>query len=140
MVRSGPLLRRREELPDVLGLAARHRVHLMAQDLARAIGLAAHAVDAEVRVYDLLFAKEDPLAAPEGQDFTASLNPNSLTVLTGCKVEAGLAASKPGDRFQFLRQGYFCVDADSTPEKPVFNRSVTLRDSWAKIERSQQEK
>jgi glutaminyl-tRNA synthetase len=96
---------------------------------------AAHAVDAEVRLYDYLYTKADPSDAPAGQDFTANLNPNSLTVLTGCKVEPLLAESKPGDRFQFLRTGYFCADPDSTPGRPVFNRTVGLRDTWAKVER-----
>ena len=96
---------------------------------------AAHAVDAEVRLYDYLYTKADPSDAPAGQDFTANLNPNSLTVLTGCKVEPLLAESKPGDRFQFLRTGYFCADPDSTPGRPVFNRTVGLRDTWAKVEK-----
>ena len=98
---------------------------------------AAHAVDAEVRLYDYLYTKADPSDAPAGQDFTANLNPNSLTVLTGCKVEPLLAESKPGDRFQFLRTGYFCADPDSTPGQPVFNRTVGLRDTWAKVEGKQ---
>jgi glutaminyl-tRNA synthetase len=96
---------------------------------------AAHAADAEVRLYDLLFTVEDPLDVPDGQDFTANINPNSLTVLAGCKVEAGLRESKPGDRFQFLRQGYFCTDPDSTPALLVFNRTVGLKDTWAKVEK-----
>jgi glutaminyl-tRNA synthetase len=96
---------------------------------------AAHAVDAEVRLYDYLYTKADPSDAPAGQDFTTNLNPNSLTVLTGCKVEPMLAESKPGDRFQFLRTGYFCADPDSTPGRPVFNRTVGLRDTWAKVEK-----
>jgi glutaminyl-tRNA synthetase len=98
---------------------------------------AAHAVDAEVRLYDYLYTKADPTDAPEGQDFTANLNPNSEVVLTGCKVEPLLADSKPGDRFQFLRTGYFCTDPDSTPGRPVFNRTVGLRDTWAKVEGKQ---
>jgi glutaminyl-tRNA synthetase len=96
---------------------------------------ATHAVDAEVRLYDYLYTKADPTDAPEGQDFTANLNPNSEIVLTGCKVEPALAESKPGDRFQFLRTGYFCTDPDSTPGRPVFNRTVGLRDTWAKVEK-----
>ena len=96
---------------------------------------AAHAVDAEVRLYDYLYTKADPSDAPAGQDFTANLNPNSLTVLTRCRVEPMLAESKPGDRFQFLRTGYFCADPDSTPGRPVFNRTVGLRDTWAKVEK-----
>ncbi|PKO22591.1 MAG: glutamine--tRNA ligase [Chloroflexi bacterium HGW-Chloroflexi-1] len=94
---------------------------------------ASHALAAEVRVYDYLFAKPDPNDVPEGQNFTANLNPNSLRVLTGCLVEPGLAGQAPGSRCQFLRQGYYCLDPDSTPERLVFNQSVTLRDSWAKI-------
>ena len=101
---------------------------------------AAHALDAEVRLYDRLFTKADPEDVPEGQDFTANLNPNSLEVLTGCKVEPSLAEAKPGDRYQFLRLGYFCVDPDSTDGHLVFNRTVGLRDTWAKIERSLRKK
>ncbi|HEV2664553.1 MAG TPA: glutamine--tRNA ligase/YqeY domain fusion protein [Blastocatellia bacterium] len=95
---------------------------------------AAHAVDAEVRIYDNLFTKENPDEVEEGQDFTANLNPNSLEVLTGCKVEPGLRDATPGARYQFERMGYFCVDPDSTAGKPVFNRTIGLRDTWAKIE------
>ncbi|MGH9769984.1 MAG: glutamine--tRNA ligase/YqeY domain fusion protein, partial [Blastocatellia bacterium] len=95
---------------------------------------AAHAVDAEVRLYDTLFTKEDPNDVGEGQDFTANLNPNSLDVLTGCKVEPSLRDAAPGARYQFERMGYFCVDPDSAPGKPVFNRTIGLRDTWAKIE------
>jgi len=92
-----------------------------------------HAIDAEVRLYDHLFTKENPLEVEEGQDWLDNLNQNSLTVLTGCKLEPSLTAAKPGERYQFERVGYFCVDPDSTPGKPVFNRTVTLRDTWAKI-------
>jgi glutaminyl-tRNA synthetase len=95
---------------------------------------AAHAVDAEIRLYDTLFAKENPDDAEEGQDFTANLNPNSLEVLTGCKVEPSLRDATPGARYQFERMGYFSVDSDSTAGKPVFNRTIGLRDTWAKIE------
>jgi glutaminyl-tRNA synthetase len=95
---------------------------------------AAHAVDAEVRLYDTLFTKEDPNEVEEGRDFTANLNPNSLEVLTGCKVEPGLRDAVAGTRYQFERMGYFCVDPDSAPGKPVFNRTIGLRDTWAKIE------
>ncbi len=95
---------------------------------------AAHAVDAEVCLYDNLFTKEDPNEVEEGQDFTANLNPNSLEVLTGCKVEPSLRDAAPGARYQFERMGYFCVDPDSAPGKPVFNRTIGLRDTWAKIE------
>jgi glutaminyl-tRNA synthetase len=95
---------------------------------------AAHAREAEIRMYDRLFSKEDP---DEGEDgFLAALNPNSLTVLKGY-VEPLLSTTRPGDRFQFERQGYFCTDPDSTDEKPVFNLTVPLRDTWAKIEKKQ---
>ena len=92
---------------------------------------AAHAIDAEVRLYDRLFRSEDP--GDSGRDPLTDLNPESLTVLTACKVEAMLASATPGARFQFERQGYFCVDTDSRPGAPVFNRTVTLKDTWAKI-------
>jgi glutaminyl-tRNA synthetase len=95
---------------------------------------AAHAVDAEVRLYDNLFTKENPDEVEEGQDFTANLNPNSLEVSTGCKVEPSLRDATPGARYQFERMGYFCVDPDSTAGKSVFNRTIGLRDTWAKIE------
>ncbi|MEO6725881.1 MAG: glutamine--tRNA ligase, partial [Blastocatellia bacterium] len=94
---------------------------------------AAHALDAEVRYYDNLFTKENPDDVEEGQDFTANLNPNSLEVLAG-KVEPSLKDAVPGTRHQFERMGYFCVDLDSTPGKPVFNRTIGLKDTWAKIE------
>jgi glutaminyl-tRNA synthetase len=100
---------------------------------------AKHAIDAEIRLYDTLFAKENPLDVEEGEDFTSALNPRSLETLTGGKLEPGLADARPGDLYQFERQGYFCVDAvDSRLGRPVFNRTVTLRDTWAKIEKSQQ--
>ena len=95
---------------------------------------AAHAVDAEIRLYDNLFMKENPNEVEEGQDFTANLNPNSMETLTGCKVEPSLRNAAPGARYQFERMGYFCADPDSTPGKPVFNRTIGLRDTWAKIE------
>ncbi len=91
----------------------------------------AHAHDAELRLYDRLFLSEDPGA--DGRDPLANLNPASLERLTGAKVEASLAAAAPGTRFQFERQGYFCVDPDSRPGAPVFNRTVTLKDTWARI-------
>jgi glutaminyl-tRNA synthetase len=96
---------------------------------------ASHAVDAEVRLYDRLFNVEDPdgAAARSGKDFTALLNPVSLEVLERCKVEPMLADAMPGARYQFERLGYFAVDRDSTPGRPVFNRTVTLKDSWARI-------
>jgi glutaminyl-tRNA synthetase len=92
---------------------------------------AAHAIPAEVRLYDRLFNRPDPEA---GDDYLGNINPNSLTVLTECRVEGSLAGTKPGDPLQFERQGYFSTDPDSTPEKPVFNLAVALRDTWAKIE------
>jgi glutaminyl-tRNA synthetase len=102
---------------------------------------AAHALEAEVRLYDHLFTKPDPDEVPEGSDYRANLNPNSLVTLKGCRVEPSLARAAPGDRFQFERQGYFSVDpADSSPTALVFNRTVSLRDSWAKIEKGQQKK
>ncbi|HKE23758.1 MAG TPA: glutamine--tRNA ligase/YqeY domain fusion protein [Bryobacteraceae bacterium] len=101
---------------------------------------AAHAVDAEVRIYENLFTKENPSEVEEGQDFTANLNPNSLEVLTGCKLEPSLANVKPPAHFQFERLGYFSVDPDSAPGKPVFNRTVALRDTWAKIEKREKGK
>ncbi len=100
---------------------------------------AAHAIDAEVRLYDKLFTRENPNDESEGKDFTAYINPKSLEVLTGCKLEPSLRGVKPGERFQFERLGYFCVDPDSTLERPVFNRTVTLRDTWAKIEKAMKE-
>jgi len=95
---------------------------------------AAHAIDAEVRLYDNLFLKENPNEVEEGQDFTANLTPNSLEVVTNCKVEPSLRDAAPGARYQFERLGYFCVDTDSTSEKLVFNRTIGLRDTWAKLE------
>jgi glutaminyl-tRNA synthetase len=94
---------------------------------------AAHAVDAEVRLYDRLFTVENLGALPDDRDWREFLNPSSLQVQTGCKVEPGLAQAAPGGRYQFERIGYFCVDRDSTPERPVFNRTVGLKDTWAKV-------
>jgi len=99
---------------------------------------AAHAIDAEVRLYDKLFTKPDPSEVEEGEDFTANLNPNSLEVVRGCKVEPSLASATIGTRYQFERVGYFCVDPDSKPGRPVFNRTVALKDTWAKIEKKAQ--
>ncbi len=97
---------------------------------------AQHAIPVEVRLYEHLFSKEDPEDVEEGQDFTANLNPNSLKIIKNALAEPDLKNAKPGDRFQFLRQGYFCADLkDHSAEHPVFNRTVTLRDSWAKIEK-----
>ncbi len=97
---------------------------------------ARHAITAEVRLYDHLFAKEDPNDVPEGVDYKTNLNPNSLIVVADAKLEPSLASAKSGDRFQFERLAYFCVDSkDSKPGAPVFNRTVTLRDTWAKVEK-----
>ncbi len=98
---------------------------------------AAHAVDAEVRIYENLFSKENPGDVEEGQDFTANLNPNSLEVIRDAKLEPSLATAAVGSRFQFERLGYFCVDPDSKAGKPVFNRTVALKDTWAKVEKKQ---
>ena len=96
---------------------------------------AEHAVDTEVRIYDKLFTKENPTELEEGQNFTDNLNPNSLEVITNAKLEPSLANAAPGSRYQFERLGYFCVDTDSKPDRPVFNRTVALKDSWARIEK-----
>ncbi|HEV3256875.1 MAG TPA: glutamine--tRNA ligase/YqeY domain fusion protein [Gemmataceae bacterium] len=101
---------------------------------------AAHSVDAEVRLYDHLFLKPDPDDVDEGKDYRSNLNPNSLVTLKSCRVEPSLAGAAPGNRYQFERQGYFCVDPDSSAGALVFNRTVSLRDSWAKIEKSQHKK
>jgi len=101
---------------------------------------AAHAIDAEVRLYNHLFTKEFPGDVEEGQDWKSNIDPNSVEVLTGCKLEPSLAGAEPGYRCQFERLGYFCVDPDSTADTPVFNRTVTLRDTWAKIQKRQQKK
>ena len=96
------------------------------------------AVDAEVRVYEHLFTKENPEKTKKGRDFTEYLNPESLKVVAGCKVEPIVADAKALDRLQFERMGYFCVDKDSTPDKIIFNRTVGLKDSWAKILKQQE--
>jgi glutaminyl-tRNA synthetase len=96
---------------------------------------AQHAIDAEVRLYENLFSNENPGDVPDGQDFTANLNPNSLEILANAKLEPSLADAKSGDRYQFERLGYFCADLDSKPGALVFNRTVPLRDTWAKIEK-----
>ena len=99
---------------------------------------AKHAIDAQVRLYDHLFTKENPNEVEEGKEFTAYLNPNSFEVLNDCKLEPSLADAAPASRCQFERLGYFCVDAkDSTPDALVFNRTVTLRDTWARILKAQ---
>jgi len=95
---------------------------------------AEHAADAEVRIYETLFNCEDPNVTPEGQDFTVNLNPTSLEVVTGAKIEPSLRVASPGNRYQFERLGYFAVDPDTSGETLVFNRTVALRDAWAKIE------
>ncbi len=91
-----------------------------------------------MRLYDTLFTVESPDNVPEGADFVDTLNPDSLEVLTDCKLEPSLAGAAPGARYQFERLGYFCADSeDSKPGAPVFNRTVTLKDTWAKIEKKQ---
>ena len=98
---------------------------------------AAQAIGAEVRLYDRLFSVENPEAPSDGKTFTGHLNPDSLEVLRACRLEPSLAAAAPGARFQFERLGYFCVDLDSRPGALVFNRTVSLRDAWAKIQQKQ---
>ncbi len=98
---------------------------------------AAHAKTAEVRLYNHLFVKPNPSDVEEGRDWRSNLNPNSLEILADCKAEPALAAAQPGDRIQFERLGYFCVDLDSKPGALVFNRTVTLRDEWARIQKKQ---
>jgi len=98
---------------------------------------AKHALPVEVRLYDHLFTKENP-EEDESQDFTACINPDSLKAIDPCYIEPSVRSARPLDRFQFERLGYFCVDVDSTAEKPVFNRTVTLKDTWAKIQKKGQ--
>ncbi|MCD6286964.1 MAG: glutamine--tRNA ligase/YqeY domain fusion protein [Anaerolineae bacterium] len=98
---------------------------------------AMHAVNAELRLYDRLFSRENPENVEENETFLDSLNPSSLEVLTSCKVEPSLAETKPGDRYQFMRTGYFCTDPDTTEGHLVFNRTIALRDTWAKIQKKQ---
>ena len=98
---------------------------------------AAHAVDAEVRIYENLFLKENPSNVEEGQDVLDNLNPNSLEIIADAKVEPVLANATAGTRYQFERLGYFCVDPDAKPGKPVFNRTVALKDAWARVEKKQ---
>jgi glutaminyl-tRNA synthetase len=95
---------------------------------------AAHAVECEARLYETLFTKENPNETEEGQEFTVNLNPHSLEVVSGAKVEPSVKDAAIGSRYQFERLGYFCLDADSTSAKLVFNRTIALRDSWSKIE------
>jgi glutaminyl-tRNA synthetase len=98
---------------------------------------ATHGINAEVRLYEHLFTKDNPDEVQEGKDFKSNINPHSLEVLTACCVEPSLKDAKPSSRYQFERLGYFCVDPDSTAAKLVFNRTVTLRDEWAKIQKAQ---
>jgi glutaminyl-tRNA synthetase len=101
---------------------------------------AAHACDAEVRLYETLFTKRDAGEVEEGADWKSNLNPKSIEVLKACKVEPSLRSAAPGSRCQFERLGYFCVDLkDSSPEKLVFNRTVTLYDPWANIRKAGKE-
>jgi len=96
---------------------------------------AQHAIDADVRLYETLFTKEDPNDVPEGQEFTVNLNPNSFEVVAAAKIEPSVKSAGPLTRYQFERLGYFCVDKDSTADCMIFNRTVTLKDAWAKIEK-----
>jgi glutaminyl-tRNA synthetase len=96
---------------------------------------AKHAIAAEIRIYDKLFTKADPTQLEEGEDFMSGLNPDSLEVIHDAKLEPSLASAKPQERYQFERVGYFCVDLDSKPDALVFNRTLPLKDTWAKIEK-----
>jgi glutaminyl-tRNA synthetase len=97
---------------------------------------ARHALEAELRLYDYLFAKADPYDVPEGGDFTDNINPDSLQVVKNAKLEPSLKTAQPGEPFQFMRQGYFCVDSvDSQPDTMVFNRTISLVDTWAKLQK-----
>jgi glutaminyl-tRNA synthetase len=99
---------------------------------------AAQSLEAEVRLYDHLFTEPDPTEDKDDMDFKAHLNPDSLVTLTSCRIEPSLQGASPGSRFQFERQGYFCVDSqDTRPGTLVFNRTVTLRDTWAKIQKAE---
>jgi glutaminyl-tRNA synthetase len=95
---------------------------------------ARHAIDAEVRLYDRLFDHEDP-AGQKDDDYRKFLNPDSLKILSDCKLEPSLRSAKPPDKFQFQRLGYFCVDYDSAKDHLVFNRTVSLKDTWAKMKK-----
>ena len=95
---------------------------------------AAHALDVEVRLYDRLFKVEDPEDVPEGKTFLDVMNPESLQVINAAKAEPSLAGAVPLATFQFERLGYFCVDPDTQPGRLVFNRTVSLRDAWARLE------
>jgi glutaminyl-tRNA synthetase len=96
---------------------------------------ALHSITSEVRLYDKLLLKEDADDVEEGKDFRSNINPDSLEKLTSCRLEPCLADAKSGDRYQFERLGYFCVDPDSSAAKKVFNRTVTLKDTWAKVQK-----
>jgi glutaminyl-tRNA synthetase len=97
---------------------------------------AEHSLKAEVRLYDYLFEKPDPDNPKDDEDFKSYLNPGSLEILQNCRLEPSLTGAESGSRFQFERLGYFCVDPDSSGDRPVFNRTVTLRDTWARIQKS----
>ncbi|HRU45507.1 MAG TPA: glutamine--tRNA ligase, partial [Spirochaetota bacterium] len=99
---------------------------------------ASKGIKIEVRLYDKLFLKPDPEVVGENEKFTDFINPDSIKILSDCIAEPSLAEAKAGDNFQFLRQGYFVADKDGTKEKPVFNRSVGLKDSWAKTQSKNQ--
>lgn len=101
---------------------------------------AAHALEVETRLYENLFIKENPDDVAEGEDFKSNLNPSSFEILSSCRVEPSLGEAMPGNRFQFERLGYFCVDPESCEERLVFNRTATLRDPWAKIQKARQQK
>jgi glutaminyl-tRNA synthetase len=101
---------------------------------------AAHAIDAEVRLYDKLFLVENPDRTAEGQEFTENLNPNSLEIISGAKLEPSLSSAVSEDRYQFERLGYFCVDPESRSGKLVFNRTLALKDTWAKVEKKGESK
>lgn len=98
---------------------------------------AKESIPAEVRLYGKLFAQENPMEIPEGKDFTETADPSSLEILTGCRVEPSLASARPGDSFQFERLGYFCCDPDTCETSLIFNRTVSLRDEWRKIQKTQ---
>jgi glutaminyl-tRNA synthetase len=98
---------------------------------------APHSLEAEVRLYDRLLTVQNPSDESEDAHYKDYLNPDSLQVLTSCRVEPSLEGAEPGGRYQFERQGYFCVDYDSSDKKLIFNRAVSLRDTWAKIEKAQ---
>jgi glutaminyl-tRNA synthetase len=97
---------------------------------------AAHAIGAEIRLYDRLFSKADPYDLEEGQEVLDNLNPNSIEIVTSAKLEPSLASAQLGEHLQFERVGYFCLDCDSTPAHLVFNRTLPLKDSWARIEKT----